>query len=99
MPMRILYVISRLTHGGAAALVTQWATYLQHTEHHVDVCTIYSKGQFAQQLGCEGITVCNLDLGPVGERYQPRHKYDLRVILPLARLVRGRNYHIRVYRK
>ena len=92
--MRILHVISRLTYGGAAALVTQWATYLQRTEHLVDVCTIYTKGQFAEQLERQGIKVYDMGLDPEGQRYHPRRKYDLRVLLPLARLVRSGSYDI-----
>jgi glycosyltransferase involved in cell wall biosynthesis len=93
--MRIIHVISRLNYGGAAALVAQWSTYLKlHTEHQVDVCTVYSKGQFAEQLESQGITVYSLDLEPAGNRYHPRRKYDFRVVLPLARLVRDGNYDI-----
>ena len=94
MTLRVLHVVSRMPYGGAAALVTQWATYLQRTGHHVDVCTIYSKGQFAEQLERQGITVYNLALDPAGKRYHPRRKYDFRVILPLARLVRDVDYDI-----
>ena len=92
--MRVLHVVSRLTYGGAAALITEWATHLQRIGHHVDVCTVYSKGQFADQLERQGITVYNLALDPAGKTNQPRNKYDLRVVLPLVHLIRDGGYDI-----
>jgi glycosyltransferase involved in cell wall biosynthesis len=93
-PLRILYVANCLARGGAEKVITEWATYLQQTEHHVDICTIYSKGHFADRLERQGIKIHNLALDPGIETYRLRRKYHPRVILPLARLIRGGNYHI-----
>jgi glycosyltransferase involved in cell wall biosynthesis len=92
--MRILQVINRLDFGGAQSLLAQWATCLQCTEHHIDVCVLYSKGQFAQQLEDQGIKVYNLTLAPASESYHPPNKYDLRMVSRLARVVREGNYDI-----
>jgi len=80
--MRILHVINSLRYGGAAALVAQWGEQFRVQGHQMDVCTIYLKGQFALDLERQGIPIYNL----------ARRKYDFRVVLPLARLIRSGRY-------
>ncbi len=94
MALRILQVVSRLTYGGAAALIAQWATYLHKAGYQVDVCTIYSKGQFGEKLEQEGVTIYNLNLDPDHRTYQPRRKYDFRVVRPLVHVMKNGSYDI-----
>ena len=92
--MRILYVINHMADGGAQALVAQWVDHLRQTDHDVDVCTVFSKGQCADRLESQGTQVHNLGLDPTEDRYRPRNKYDLRVAWRLARLIRRGRYDI-----
>lgn len=90
--MRILQVINRLGYGGAESLVTQWAKQFHFKGHQVDVCTIYSMGEFGLELERQGIPVYKLDLDPRMETHHLRRKYDLRVSLPLARIIKKGRY-------
>ena len=92
--MRVLHVVSRLNYGGAAALIFQWLSYLHNAGHDVEVCVIYSKGQFADKLEEEGIVVHSLALDPDGKTYQPKGKYNFFALIPLIRLIRGGKYDI-----
>jgi glycosyltransferase involved in cell wall biosynthesis len=93
--MRILQVTSCLSPGGAETLITKWAKYLHSSgQHRIDVCTIYFKGYLAEQLERSGIKVFNLKLSPSDDVYHIEHKYDVRVVLPLAKIIRNGNYDI-----
>ena len=92
--MRILHLVSRMTYGGAAALVTNWVTFLHESGHQVEVCTVYSKGQFSDQLENAGIPVYSFDLDPQGLNLQPKRKYDFRYLPSLINLIRRSNYEI-----
>lgn len=93
--MRILQVISRLNYGGAAALVAQWSLRLKNLGHDVEVCTIYSGGQFSDVLQLNGIKVHNLGFDKKKEtKYHPKHKYDPRIFLPLVNIIRSGRFDI-----
>lgn len=92
--MKILYIIPSLLTGGAEALVCQWALYLQRSGHSAEVCTMYAAGPFARNLETNGIRVHNLNHDPGIEQYRLRRKYDLRLVMKLARTVRTGNYDI-----
>ena len=92
--MRILQLISGLNYGGAAALVAQWTKYMDHLSYNVEVCVIYTKGHFAEQLENSGITVHSFDLDPSGLNYHPKGKYALRIIPSLVQLIREKEYEI-----
>lgn len=92
--MRILHIINHLSIGGAQALVAELGTYSRHTRHQMEVCTIYSKGQFAEHLELHGTAIHNLNLDSSMRAYRPRRKYDLRMVLPLARLIRRGQYDV-----
>lgn len=92
--MRCLQVINDLKYGGAATLMEQWLRGLPKAGCRTDVCTVYRKGQLGKHLEEQGETVYNLGLDSAGGTYRPRNKYDLRVIMPLARLIRSGRYEI-----
>jgi glycosyltransferase involved in cell wall biosynthesis len=92
--MRILYVLPSLLVGGAEAVVSQWARYLHRAGHSVEVCTLYTGGPFARKLISQGIRVHNLAHDPGIEQYRLRRKYDPRLLLALARLIRTGGYQL-----
>ena len=92
--MRILHVISRLSFGGAEALVSHWLTQLHNDGHDVEVCVLYSKGHFADELEKNGVLVHNLALDPAAKSYQPKGKYNFFALFPLAKLIRNGKYDV-----
>lgn len=92
--MRILYVLPSLLIGGAESLVSQWAGYLLRLGHCVEVCTLYTGGPFAARLKAEGVRIHNLnhDAGIAQDRL--RRKYDPRLALSLAQVIREGSYQI-----
>ena len=91
--MKILHIISRLTYGGAASLVAQWVSQLSRLGHDVEVCTIYTAGQFANMIESQGLLVHNFNFDP-DARYKPSHKYDPRIVIKLAKLIMKGHYDI-----
>lgn len=92
--MRILYVLPSLLHGGAEALVSQWARYLQAAGHEAEICTLYTAGPLALPLERLGIKVWNLNHDPGIERYRLRRKYDPRLLRVLRGVIRSGSYEV-----
>lgn len=92
--MRILYLINRMSYGGAAAVVTQWSTWLAIAGHEVTVCALYSGGQFADRLRAEGIEVLQLSPERPNTSYDFPGKYRLSLLIRVARLVSSGEYDV-----
>lgn len=93
--MRILYVLPSLLTGGAEAVVSQWALWFQQQPgYEVAVCTLYTDGPFARRLQAGRIPIHNLNFDPGIQHYRLHRKYDPRLALSLARLVRRGGYQV-----
>jgi glycosyltransferase involved in cell wall biosynthesis len=84
--LRILNVIDSLYAGGAESLLKNFLIEAKkYEDFQIDVCTLYSRNVFKEELVNNGITVYDLDLP---------FKYDFRGVLRLVRLINSNNYDI-----
>lgn len=84
--MRVLEIIDSLYAGGAESLLKNFLIRAKKYESFsIDVCTLYSKNIFKEELEKNGIKLYELNL---------KFKYDLRGVLKIVRLIKEIQYDI-----
>ena len=66
--IKILYVITSTSVGGAEKVLCDTATNLDHNQYDISVCSLKNKGEIAGALERQGIEVYCLHMGD-GERF------------------------------
>ena len=86
MMIKVLNIIDSLNAGGAESLLKNFLIEAkQYDDFKIDVCLLYSKNIFKEDLEKNNITVFDLDL---------KFKYDFTGILKIVSLIRKNNYDI-----
>lgn len=84
--MKILNLIDSLYAGGAESLLKNFVIEARkYANFQIDICTLYSRNVFRNDLINYGVNVYDLALP---------FKYDFRGVLKLAKLIRENNYDI-----
>lgn len=84
--IKILNVIDSLYAGGAESLLKNFLIEARkYKDFQIDVCTLYTRNIFKQELVNNGIAVYDLDLP---------FKYDFRGVFKLVKLINSNNYDI-----
>ena len=84
--IKVLNIIDSLNAGGAESLLKNFLIEAkQYDDFKIDVCLLYSKNIFKEDLEKNNITVFDLDL---------KFKYDFTGILKIVSLIRKNNYDI-----
>ncbi len=92
--MRILTINNHFASGGAAALVVEYLRQLAKSEHEIEVCTIYTIGEMAQPLLDLGVKFYNFEQNPNISEGSSAGKYDPRLVLKLANVIRQGHYDV-----
>ena len=84
--IKVLEVIDSLCAGGAESLLKNFLIESKkYPDFQIDVCTLYSRNIFKDELVNNGVTVYDLSLP---------FKYDFRGVFKIVRLINSNNYDI-----